>query len=199
MLFCAFLALTVVVLLVGGLTWLTADLVHVKWGWLDTSINWFTGIVLGIGGWFMLPALVVLVAGVFQEVTISQVEKIEYPDKTREDEPHFWPDVLHDIRFTVKAILLNMLVLPFYLVGIGFFLSIALNSYLLGREFFESAAGYHLGKPEARQIGRKHRKTIYSSGIILTLLTLVPLVNLFVPVIAIVWMVHLYHSLNSPV
>ena len=196
MVLCAFLAVTLVLLLTGGLTWLTASLVNIERGWLDSLINWLTGIVLGIGGWFMLPALVVLVSGVFQEITINKVEKIDYPGKTREQEPHFWPDLLHDIRFTIKALLLNILVLPFYLVGVGFFLSIALNSYLLGREFFESAAGYHMGKPNARQLGRQHRSIVYSSGLVLTLLALLPIVNLFVPIIAIVWMVHVYHSLR---
>ena len=113
----------------------------------------------------------------------------------RSGEPHFWPDVVHDIRFTLKAVGLNLLILPFYLIGIGFVLSVLLNSYLLGREFFESAAGYHLGKPQAREIGRGHRMRIYSSGLVLTLLTLIPLVNLFVPIIAVVWMVHVFHGL----
>lgn len=195
MIICAFLAFAVVVLLTGGLTWLTANLVSLERGWLDSSVNWLVGIILGIGGWFMLPVLVVLISGAFQEITIHKVERIEYPDKTRTAEPLFWPDLLHDLRFTGKALLLNILILPFYLIGIGFFLAIALNSYLLGREFFESAAGYHLGKPKAREIGRRHRGLIYSSGLALTLLTLIPAVNLFVPIIAIVWMVHLFHSL----
>jgi len=195
MLLCAVLALVVVVVLAGGMTWLTANLVSLETGWLDTSVNWMVGIVLGIGGWFMLPVLVVLVSGVFQDITIYKVEKVEYPDKKREEEPLLWPDLLHDIRFTIKALFLNLLVLPFYLVGIGFLLSIALNSYLLGREFFESAAGYHLGKPKAREMGRRHRRLIYSCGLVLTLLTLMPVVNLFVPIIAVVWMVHVFHHL----
>jgi CysZ protein len=195
MLFCAVLAVMVVMVLAGGLTWLTAKLVTLEMGWLDAAVNWVVGIVLGIGGWFMLPAFVVLVAGVFQEVTIDRVEQAEYPDRTRKEEPHFWPDILHDLRFTLKALALNILILPFYIVGVGFVFSVVLNSYLLGREFFESAAGYHLGKPRAREIGRNHRGRVYGSGLVLTLLTLVPVINLFVPVIAIVWMVHLYHSL----
>lgn len=197
MLLCAVLALIVVFLLVGGITWLTANLVSLETGWLDTSVNWIVGIVLGVGGWFMLPVLVVLVSGVFQDITIYKVEDAEYPDKKREKEPLLWPDLLHDIRFTGKALFLNLLVLPFYLFGIGFFLSIALNSYLLGREFFESAAGYHMGKPQAREMGRRHRRLVYSSGLVLTLLTLVPVINLFVPIIAVVWMVHVFHYLAA--
>lgn len=192
---CAFLAVVVVIMLVSGLTWMTASMVDLERGWLDMSVNWIVGITLGIGGWFMLPVLVILISGVFQEITISLVEKVDYPDKSRETEPSFWEDIWHDVRFVLKALALNLLILPFYLIGIGFLLSIALNTYLIGREFFEGAAGYHLGKPKARELGRQHKKIVYSSGLILTLMTLLPVVNLFVPIIAIVWMVHVYHGL----
>ncbi len=195
MLLCALLALLVVVSMAIGITWLTANMISFEQGWLDTLLNWFAGIVSGIGGWFMLPALVVLISGAFLEVTIHRVELAEYPDKTRQTEPHFWPDIVHDVHFTLKAILLNILVVPFYFIGIGFFLTILVNSYLLGREFFESAAGYHLGKVKARELGRQNRKLVYGSGLVITLLSLMPVINLFAPIVAIVWMVHLYHSL----
>ena len=195
-LLCAALAFLVVLMLVGGITWLTANLVSLETQWLDTTINWIVGIVSGVGGWFMLPVLVVIISAAFQEMTIHRVEEAEYPDEVRTEEPHLWTDVLHDIRFTVKAICLNLLVLPFYLIGIGFVLSILLNSYLLGREFFESAAGYHLGKPQARELGRKHKKMVYGSGLVITMMTLIPVVNLLAPIIAIVWMVHVYHGLT---
>ena len=124
------------------------------------------------------------------------MERAFYPDKVRSREPQLWPDVRHDIRFTLWALFLNMLILPFYLLGIGFVVSIALNSYLLGREFFESAAGYHMGKPEAERLGRENRAAVYGGGLVITLMTLVPVVNLFVPIVAIVWMVHVYHGLR---
>jgi CysZ protein len=196
MMLCAVLALLVVLCMAIGITWLTAHMVSLEQGWLDISVNWVAGVVSGIGGWFMLPALVVLISGAFQEVTIHRVEQAEYPDRIRENEPHFWPDIAHDIRFTLKAILLNIFVLPFYFIGIGFFLTIMLNSYLLGREFFESAAGYHLGKEKARELGRRNRKLVYGSGLIITLFSLVPVINLFAPIIAVVWMVHVYHNLS---
>ncbi|MHB8788671.1 MAG: EI24 domain-containing protein [Desulfobulbaceae bacterium] len=196
MFLCAVLAVLVVLALWSGLTWLTANLVTLERSWLDTAINWLVGIVLGIGGWFMLPVLVILISAAFQEITISKVEQADYPDMVRAGEPHLWTDLRHDIRFTLKALLLNLLVVPFYFIGIGFLLSILLNSYLLGREFFENAAGYHLGKPGARELGRRHKKQVYGSGLLITLLTLLPVANLFAPIIAMVWMVHVHHAIN---
>ena len=197
MLLCGLLGIILVIVLIVCITWATGHLVTLETGWLDALVNWSVGIVSGIGGWFMLPALIVLISGVFQEVTIDRVEKADYPGHRRKGDARFWPDVVHDIRFTGKALLLNMLVLPFYFFGIGFILSIALNSYLLGREFFESAAGYHLGKPQARELGRKNRKAVYTGGFVVTMMTLTPFVNLFAPIIAIVLMVHLYHVIHQ--
>lgn len=194
---CAALAAFLVFLTVAGITWLTAGLVNLQTGWLDTLVNWLVGIVTGIGGWFMLPVLIVLVAGVFQEAIIYRVEKASYPNEIRSGEPRFWADVGHDIRFTLKALFLNLLILPLYLFGIGFIASVILNSYLLGREFFIAAAGYHLGKPQAGVLARSHRRVVYGGGFVITLLALVPVVNLFMPIFATVWMVHVYHAIGK--
>ena len=49
----------------------------------------------------------------------------------------FWPELLHDLGFTVKALLLNILVLPLYLVPVlNLVLFYWLNGRLLGREYF---------------------------------------------------------------
>ncbi len=195
MFICAALAISVVLLAVGIVTWSTDHLVNLEKGWLDSLVNWLVAAVTGVGGWFMLPALTVLIAGAFQEKTISLVERSHYPDKMRKEEPQFWPDVAHDVKFTLLALFLNVLILPFYLFGIGFVLSVALNSYLLGREFFEGAAGYHLGKGKAKSLIPNNKGAVYGGGLVITLLTLVPVANLIVPIFAIVWMVHVYHGL----
>jgi len=197
MLACAGLAVALVIVLVTIITSLTAHLVNLETGWLDSLVNWVVGGITGVAGWFMLPAFVVLIAGMFQERTIDRVERAYYPDEVRSREPRFWPDLRHDIRFTLWALFLNVLVLPLYLFGIGFVVSIALNSYLLGREFFESAAGYHLGKPEAKALGEQNKGTVYAGGLVTTLMTLLPVVNLFVPILAVVWMVHVYHGFRK--
>lgn len=195
MLMCAGLAVVVLLLAIGVITWSTDHLVNLEKGWLDSLVNWGVAGITGIGGWFMLPALIVLIAGAFQEKTIYLVERTYYPEHMRSGEPRFWPDVAHDVRFTLLALFLNMLLLPFYLFGIGFFLSIALNSYLLGREFFENSAGYHLGKIKAKNLIQNNKAAVYGGGFVITLMTLIPVINLFMPIVAIVWMVHVYHGL----
>lgn len=196
MLACAGLALIIVIAAFMGINAFTAWLVNFDAAWLNWLIQGTVGIAAGVGGWFMLPALTVLIGGVFQETAIDKVERIYYPEKVRQEGPRLWPDLFHDIKFTAWAVFLNMLVLPFYLLGgIGLFASIALNTYLLGREFFESAAGYHIGKPQALRMESTNKAAVYGGGFIITLIALVPLVNLFIPIIAVVWMTHVFHSL----
>lgn len=194
---CALIAVVLVASTVAGITLLTADLVNLQRGWLDTLVNWLAAAVTGVAGWFMLPPLVILIAGIFQEKIIHKVELAYYPDRVRREEPHFWGDVRHDVLFALWALLLNILILPLYFVGIGFVASIALNSYLLGREFFEGAAGYHLGKPEARRLVSANRGAVYGGGFVITLMTLIPLLNLLMPIFATAWMVHVYHGLRD--
>jgi CysZ protein len=194
---CALLALLVVVVIVASITWAAGYWIHIQTGWLHAAVTWLIGIVSGVGGWFMLPSLMVLIGGVFQEKVIQRVERRYYPQFSHPGEARFWPDLYYDLKFTLKAIGLNLLVLPLYLFGIGFPVSIALNTYLLGHEFFESVAGHHLGKPKARQLSRQYRGSVYAGGLVITLVSLIPLANLFVPIIAVVWMVHVFHDCGA--
>lgn len=197
MLACAALAVVSVIALASGMTALSVYFTQFETEWLNTAVSWGTGILSGIVGWFILPAFMVVFAGMFQEKTIYRVEKVFYPETIRNEPPAFWPDLWHDIKFTLKALSLNIIILPLYLFGIGFVVSIALNSYLLGQEFFESAAGYHMGKAPARALRKENKAVVYLSGFIIAMMTLVPVLNLFMPIVAIVWMVHLYHGIKS--
>ncbi|MBU1169533.1 MAG: EI24 domain-containing protein [Proteobacteria bacterium] len=194
MIACALVGLLLVIAGVSGLTFFSAQMITIDIPYLGALINWLMGGIFTVVGWFMLPVLIVFIAGMFQEITIHRVEKVDYPETVKHQAPRFWPDLMHDVRFTLWALFLNLLILPFYLIGIGAVLSVLLNSYLLGREFFESAASYHMAKSEAKKLGRRHSGAVYMGGFVITALTLIPLINLFVPIIALVWMVHLYHS-----
>jgi CysZ protein len=196
---CALLAVLVVITLIVLITWGTSYLIEFETGWLNTVITSLVGVLSSIAGWFMLPSLTILIGGMFQETVIHRVEKSYYPDAMRKESPKFWPDFFHDVRFTIKSVLLNILIFPTYFFAIGFIISILLNTYLLGREFFETAAGHHVGKAQANKILKQTKPTVYGSGLVITLMNLIPILNIFVPIIGMVWMVHVYHSIQNKV
>lgn len=87
MLACAGLALIIVIAAFMGINAFTAWLVNFDAAWLNWLIQGTVGIAAGVGGWFMLPALTVLIGGVFQETAIDKVERIYYPEKVRQEGP----------------------------------------------------------------------------------------------------------------
>jgi len=192
-------AILAVTIFIMSITWITAIFIEIDTVWLKNFLVALAGIIGTIGGWFMLPSLVMLISGIFQENIIANVEKKYYPNNCREKEPRLFADLHYDIKFILMSLTVNILLLPTYLFGVGIFLGIIANTYLLGREFFENSAGYHIGKKEAYHLGKKHKKTVYINGFIITLASLTPFLNLITPVLATVWMTHIYNRkfLNS--
>lgn len=187
------LALICIMLFVLAISSLTAIFVNIETTWLKALLVGTVSILGSVGGWFLLPSVVILISGIFQENIIDHVEKIYYPDRVRKSEPKFFAELPHDIKFALLSASINILILPLYLFGIGIFVAIAVNTYLLGREFFENVAGYHLGKKNAYKLGKQHPKSVYLNGFIFTLASITPFLNLVTPVVATVWMTHIYH------
>ncbi len=117
----------IIALMVIGISYWADQLIELEKTTYDNVVTLLIGAATGVAGWFMLPAFSALFVGLFVENIIHRVELTYYPEEMRERAPGFWPDFWHDIRFTIKALLLNILVLPLYAFGIGFFISVVLN------------------------------------------------------------------------
>lgn len=193
---CALISAVFYVSIFAGVTWLTSHFIVIENRWLSALLNVSAGIITGIGGWFMLPSFTVFISGLFQEKAVEMIEKSSYPEAGVVRTQKFMPALWHSFLFTIMALSLNILILPLHFTGIGFIASIVLNSYLLGREFFEAVAFCHLERNEAKKLRKKSRITVYSGGFFITLMTLVPILNLFMPLIAVIWMVHVFHDLR---
>lgn len=183
--------LLVMTLLVGGVY---AVLGHVSGiGWLDWLLQWgVTGISV-ILAYFIYPLVLPLTVSFFDTSIAQATEEIEYPN-TPAAVPPFWPSLSQDIIFTAKVIVLNLLLLPFYLLPfVNIVAYYVLNGYLLGKEFFRVVAGRHMTPQDARLHWTTHRITLTLAGIVVAFGATIPVVNLICPVWAIVLMTHLLH------
>jgi CysZ protein len=70
-------------------------------------------------------------------------------------------------------------------------LTILVNGWLLGREYFELAALRHMSRAAARNLRRKHGGSVLAGGTIISLASAFPLTNLFAPLFGAALMVHL--------
>jgi CysZ protein len=193
------LTITALVMFVIGsgmfLSWASAHWLH------GEMAQWLP--LLGSVGAFVLalclfPGIMPLIVSFFDDRIARVIERDEYPDNAPIYTAPFWPELLHDIRFALMALLLNIIALPLYLFIPAPILFYPLNGYLLGREFFVMAARRHLPVQDAEALRRRHHGTILLAGMALTLMATIPLLNLLAPFWGVAVMVHLYHRLAPP-
>ncbi len=176
-----------------GVTWILGATSFISIGWLEWILDWLAGIGTGIIAWFLFPAILPLIASMFMEVIAGQIEKQEY-DMAKPPSLPFWPEVWNGLAFAGWSLLLNVLVLPFYLFApLIPFIYYSLNAYLLGREFFEIVAGRHIGRREAKLMRQtSYRFHVFMAGLVIAVSVNIPIINLFAPFIGVAIMVHLY-------
>lgn len=183
------LAFLLVTSITGSVSWFANSLPS----WLDVLVSSLTAGISTFAAWFMLPTLAILAVGFMQDRIIQRIEKNEYGNTVKSNDSTL-SDLIQDIRFTLWAIFLNICILPLYFIGIGFLVSILLNGYLLGNEFFQSITTFYKTKKEAKLIAKKHRLNLLLFGVSISALMLIPVLNLFIPVLAVNIMVHYYKA-----
>ena len=161
-------------------------------------LPWLGSIGASIIAWMLFPGIMPLIISFFDETIALLIEKQDYPYAMPGAAQPFWPNLWHDLRFSLKAIGLNILVLPLYLVPmLNLCLFYVLNGYLLGHEFFCMVARRHLSLTETDALYQSSRSLIIAAGVLLALMATLPFFNLFAPFWGIATMVHLYHRLQS--
>lgn len=195
------LALGVLVAL-GVLLWVVVVRLHFfSWAWLEILFEWGSGLAIAVLMVLLFPAAVSATNGLFLEAVAEAVEERHYPGLAPPRAQSIREAILSGLKFALVAILLNLAVLPFYVVGIflpplNFFVFYGLNGYLLGREYYETVALRRLDEKQASEVRRHYRGRVFLAGVVITLMLTVPLLNLIAPVIATAFMVHIFESIR---
>ncbi len=144
--------------------------------------------------WMLFPAVLPLIIHFFDDAIIEVVERENYPPVMRGENWPFWQEVRHDFAFMLKAIFLNLLVLPFYLLPvINIIIFYVLNGYLIGNEFFMTVARRHYNMPTAKTVRKQNSGVVFIAGVLITFLTTIPIANLLAPFWGVALMTHLFH------
>lgn len=190
----------VMLLLFGFITWITSATSIFSDYLLEWMFDWVTRFA-ALGATFLLfPLFLPIIVSFFDETIARDIEGNEYPNLPAASPP-FWPTFTQDLGFTLKAIGLNILVLPLYIIF--FFIPFmpliiyyTLNGYLLGTEFFNMAAGRHIPIQEAKQLRAQNRLKLIGGGALIAFCATIPFVNLIAPIWGVAFMVHYFHSLR---
>ncbi len=179
---------------------------------LDTAMTWASGqrdgvgivaiatLVIGIGiAWLTFRIVAIAVIGLFADEVVAAVEAKHYPAALARAHPiGFATSLRMGAGSAARAILANLAMLPVYLVliltGVGTPIAFLLvNGWLLGRDLGDMAAARHVPAAALRPLARTKRGERMLLGVAVTALLVVPLVNLFAPIIGAAMATHLFH------
>jgi CysZ protein len=165
----------------------------------DSWLSWLASFGAGVFAWFLFPAIMPVIVNFFDTRIVRTIEAQDYPGTPAAIEPPFMKEFFHDLRFTSKALLLNLIALPFYLIPVfNLILFYGLNGYLLGREFFVMVARQHMPIEQAILLHKSNKRLVTFGGTSLAVAATIPIINLFAPIWGIALMVHLYHRVEKP-
>jgi CysZ protein len=165
---------------------------------IDSLAFFLAGFGLFVALLYLLPAVSAIVAGYFLDDVAEVVERQDYPADPPGRALPFGQAIFYGLRFAGLSLLVNFAALLLLFVpGINIGVFFVANAYLLGREYFELAAGRFWPAEDVARLRREHRGTVIAGGAVLAGLVLVPVVNLITPIFGAVMMVHLHKKLTQ--
>lgn len=199
-------SLLIFVVLAGLFMWLLAgsdpcDLVGVSSCPLGAGGGAIGAIAVTLlAGWFLFPAVAIAVMTSFTDRIAGAVEKRHYPRAAERARPlGLAGGTLLGLKSAGRLILYNLIALPLYLIllvtGAGpFILFVIVNGFAIGRDVAELAAARHADRAARRTWLKETRGAQRQIGLVVSLLFLVPVINLLAPVIATAAGIHLFHG-----
>jgi len=155
--------------------------------------------------WFLFPGVAVGVLMGFADRIAAAVEQRHYPAAAAAARPiGIGRGALMGLKSAGRILLFNLIALPFYLLllvtGVGpFILFVIVNGLAFGRDLAELAAARH-GIRESRRAWLKATRGEQGLlGTIVSVLFLVPFVNLVAPILGAAMAIHLYNRRGGPV
>ncbi len=171
--------------------------------WLDPLINLSVPVAMIFAGYFVFPALVTIGISFFLDDVMDAVESKYYPKRPASRQVSTLEDVWIGMRLLVVMVIVNIAILPIYILllvtGIGApLLYLAVNAYLLGREYFEIVSIRHMTKAEM-DVKRKERSLLgFLAGFMIAGMFFIPIVNLLAPIVGVALMTHVVQRRALP-
>lgn len=176
-------------------------------GWVGAGSCPLDGSAGGIGAvfltllaaWFLFPGVAIGVITGFTDRIARAVEQRHYPIAATEARPiGVARGAAMGLRSALRVLLFNILAIPFYLLllftGIGpFVLFVIVNGLAFGRDLAEIAAARHGDRASRRAWLKSTRGEQGLIGTLVSVMFLLPFINLVAPVVGTAMAIHLFH------
>ena len=173
-----------------------------EWDWLNSLVEVGGGLAFFAFLVLTFSMTATLIGGIFLDDIADAVERRHYPNEPKGKSADFSKTFSVSMRFIGITLALNFLALPFYLIALLFpplfaCIFFGLNGYLLSREYFELVSLRHQDAKSARQLRKANGLKVFLAGVLIAFLITVPIVNLFVPILATAFMLHIFKALQG--
>ena len=162
--------------------------------WVNTFLDLAVPVLMLFLPFFLGAPVAAFFASLFLEEVAKKVEARYYPADPVASGAPTGTLLFTGLRLALLVVLADVLMLPADVAvpGIAEFATVLVNGWLLGREYFELVALRHLKRSAADALRRRHSGSIFWAGLVISVLTLVPIINLIAPLFAASFMVHLF-------
>lgn len=173
--------------------------------WAAGGTGWLSWLAQAGGGaaalllawWLFLPVAAAIAAQLVEPVAHA-VERRHYPHLPPANGASVAAQVAFGLRFGLRLLAIQILLLPLLLVPVvGFSLALLVSAHALGAGMVQQTALLRMEEPAARAAWRRLRLSGWVLGLLLALMALVPLLNLLVPVLGTAASVHLLQRSTS--
>lgn len=177
------------------------------WDWLDDMGDSVASagfwMVASLGSYLLFPGVVTMVMGLLTDKIADAVEEEYYPNRLGSREVPYGDVIISAAKLALIMIIVNLLALVPYIIllfmgGIGaLLLFVAINGFLLGREYFEMVAIRHLDRRDMHRFRVENSGKIFVGGAIIAGMFLVPFLNILAPIVGAAVMTHIFHHLRA--
>ncbi len=190
--------LGLLVALIVGAGWLLAGIAWFGIGWIDSTLGALGTAATLVLAWLLFPSVLAAMTATLVDPISDAVERRYYPGLPPPRREALVDGVLSGLRLAGLALVLNLVLLPLYLVpGLNVVLFYGVNGYVVARAYFEQVAVRRVALVEARALFRRRRLVLWLGGIIMTFMATVPILNFTVPIVATALMTHVFEDLRS--
>lgn len=179
-------------LLGGGIGWWVHDALT-QAAWLGPVLG---GLAAGLAAAFLFLPLATAIASLFIDGVAAAVERRDYPWLAPARPAPLGEQIMDGLALGLRVLLLQCVALALALIlpGIGLVLGWAVAAWAVGRGLFVAVAMRRLDRRAALAAYRAHRPAVLLQGALVAAASVVPLLNLFAPVLGAAAMVHVLHG-----
>ncbi|NVJ98943.1 MAG: EI24 domain-containing protein [Alphaproteobacteria bacterium] len=167
--------------------------------WIDSAGFWT---ISALGSYVLFPGLVTMVMGFLTDKIADAVEEEFYPNHKGLRKVPVSDVIFGALKLTALMIILNLIAFIPYMIllfgtfGMGAFaLFVAVNGFLLGREYFEMVAIRHMSARDVSRMRRLYGGKVFTGGAMIAAMFAVPFLNILAPIIGAAMMTHVFHFL----